>query len=119
MISIELSENVSPCHVFGRISQAPALISRHFARGGVDTNLPAVGNASVAFRRGAERHGGRSLQNEILCPLCRSPFTSSRGNHHDQLDAQSGSETRRRRDTPARAAMCKSTTNQLTDRLAD
>ena len=34
----EVSENVSPCHVFGRFFPVPALISRHFARGGADTN---------------------------------------------------------------------------------
>ena len=41
----EVSENVSPCHVFGRFFPAPALISRHFARGGADTNRPGATRA--------------------------------------------------------------------------
>jgi hypothetical protein len=40
MISTEVSENVSPCHVFDRFSPAPALISRHFARARADANRP-------------------------------------------------------------------------------
>jgi hypothetical protein len=42
MISIEVSENVSPCHVFGRFFPVPALISRQFARGGADKNQQPV-----------------------------------------------------------------------------
>ena len=45
MISSEVSENVSPCHVFGRFSPAPALNSRHFARGGADTSRPGATRA--------------------------------------------------------------------------
>src|SRR6516162_65487 len=56
-ISSEVSENVSPCHVFGRFSPAPALISRHFARGRADTNRPIVGDdlRGVPARRGTPR----------------------------------------------------------------
>src|SRR6516225_4431244 len=90
MISSEVSENVSPCHVFGRFFPVPALISRHFARGGWSplTLLQRINHSGTETEKTqrkalvmltAKRVSGTNLR--FLCafsvPLCLCGSNSS------------------------------------------